>query len=134
MNVGESAESAVQHLGPLDVYEKYLLHSGHKAEGKWQVRYEAESENGAQSAWPWNFFLAPFLIEPQGPMRNDRYTNTFLQYILHNKTRMNLKYARIHDSRTPSGPSKRKRCRRVVIVFLFQGRRKAKPTETDFSW
>lgn len=33
MNVGESAESAVQHLGPLDVYEKYLLYSGHKAEG-----------------------------------------------------------------------------------------------------
>lgn len=40
MNVGESAESAVQHLGPLDVYEKYLLYSGHKAEGNWQVRDE----------------------------------------------------------------------------------------------
>lgn len=71
MNVGvsaDSAESAVQNLGPLDVYEIYLTPSGHKAECNWQVRYEGlglRAKTGHKVQWPWNFFFfAPFIIEP----------------------------------------------------------------------
>lgn len=81
MNVGELAESAVQNLGPLDVYEKYLLHSGHKAKGNWQVRYEGlrlRAKTGHKVPGL-GIFFAPFLIEPQGPIRNDRYTRTYVR-------------------------------------------------------
>lgn len=38
MNVGGTAESAaIKKLGPFDLYHKYLLHPGPKAEGNWQV-------------------------------------------------------------------------------------------------
>lgn len=50
MSVGGFARSAVQNLGWLDLYENYLLHSGLKAEGNWQVH---TLENEAQSTWPW---------------------------------------------------------------------------------